>query len=106
MSEKIPKAEDLIRGLGQFNEGQITVLSTLIIEHTKDHVKAALQSASKKAEIMIKDVYSESYSLVKSETVRYNSMGVSTVYPDECGRHTIEIQKESILNSYNSENIK
>jgi hypothetical protein len=89
------------------------ILSTTIhnvrkamIEFAKLHVEAALKAASENAEIRINDNYSESYSLVKSEIVNYNSMGVYNVYAEECTNHRIEVFEESILNAYPLDLIK
>jgi hypothetical protein len=75
------------------------------ISFAKKHCEAALKAASEKAEIKIKDNYSESYFLVKSETVNYNSCGVYNVYAEECTKHNIEVFDESILNAYPLTNI-
>ena len=67
----------------------------LAVEFAKIKVIEALKTASEKAEIKIKYYYNESYSLVKSETVKYNSSRVQ-----------IEVFDESIINAYHLTPIK
>ena len=106
---KIATAEELFkkyRILYHFEEGSPEYLidkedfKTAIIEYAKLHVKAALSSANNKSLIKIEDAYSSDFSLVPSTMVRYNSQGVSSVYPEDCGKHRIIIEEDSILNAY------
>lgn len=78
----------------------------LCIEFAKLHVKAALSCANDKSLIRIKDVYSSDFSLVHSTMVRYNSLGVRSVYAEECGVHNISVEKDSILDAYPENLIK
>jgi len=111
----IPTAEEFARReydddrhIDEFAERQIDMKHALWMMQAfaKLHVQAALKVASEKAEIKIKDNYNESYSLVKSETVNYNSVGVYNVYPEECTKHRIEVFENSILEAYPLTNIK
>ena len=66
-----------------------------------EYGKQLLIEASEKATIILKDVYSEDFTIVNDEIVRYNPRGVSSVYADECTKFSIKINSESILNIIN-----
>jgi len=67
--------------------------------HIKDIIKETLDNAVDKGKILLKDYYSEDYKLVESEVVMYNSIGVNNVYPEDCNKYTVSINKESITNT-------
>lgn len=79
-----------------FPETLITFTPEEFEQFKREFGKELLEKASQGAKIIIKDDYSEDYKIVEEETVRYNSSGVSNVYPDDCTKHTIKIDKESI----------
>ena len=66
-----------------------------------EYGKQLLIEASEKATIILKDVYSEDFRIVKDEIVRYNPKGVNSVYPDDCFKYSMKINSESILNIIN-----
>ncbi len=66
-----------------------------------EYGKQLLIEASERATITLKDVYSEDFTIVKDEIVRYNPKGVNSVYPDDCFKHSMKINSESILNIIN-----
>jgi hypothetical protein len=109
--EKTPFAEEFLNNFS-FRAGEhignkdFETMEEYARQFAKLHCEAQLKAILENAEIKIKDNYSESYSLVKSETVNYNSKGVYGVYPEECTKHTIEINKDSIINAYDLNNIK
>ena len=98
---KIPTAENLLRGLGHYSEGDIIVLSVLMIEHTKSHVEAALKAASENVES--KEIYEPSCSDHTPYRGVCGSCGSYNTYDVLVGS---TIDKESILNAYPLENVK
>ena len=79
------------------NYGSLQDLEDYFIEYGKQ----VLIEASERATIILKDVYSEDFRIVKDEIVRYNPKGVNSVYPDDCFKYSMKINSESILNIIN-----
>ena len=82
-------------------EGNAVMYLGQIEDLLLEYGKQLLIEASEKATIILKDVYSEDFRIVKDEIVRYNPKGVNSVYPDDCFKHSMKINSESILNIIN-----
>ncbi len=82
-------------------EGNAVMYLGQIEDLLLEYGKQLLTEASKRANIILKDVYSEDFTIVNDEIVRYNPRGVSSVYADECTKFSIKINSESILNIIN-----
>ena len=65
------------------------------------YAKEVLILATEKANIILKGCYSEDFIIKDEETVRYNTLGVSSVYAEECSKFKVRVNKDSILNIIN-----
>ena len=105
------KAEDFIKDLiFEFESPGDMIEAYEHIDLTKDELIHLLKQAqidaieetvklcTKNAEIIIKDMYSDSFTTGDYFVVRYNPSGIDGVYPEECTRHTVAIETISILN--------
>ena len=104
--KQLPTAEEFIMETYSSIPFELDQITELMQEFAKLHVQAALQSAAENGNIKITDVYSNDTTLVRNTSVRYNSLGIGDVYPEECTRHTVSLDGDSILNAYPLDKIK